>query len=117
MDLNNTQYVSPFPQHENISSLEWPSTTNPSLEGMIGAPGYVIPEKHGFPCFVKLKNSGDEVRVIAPISGSGFFDLLVLRRNGEMFQIGITECIAFENYVDYMFDQQDILTEREGSVL
>jgi len=47
--------------------------------------------------------------VIAPVFGSGFFDLLVLRRNGEMFQIGITECIALENYVDYMFEQQDIL--------
>jgi len=115
MDFNNTNTQYPFPQYENISSLVWGENpanpaTNPSLGEMIGAaPGYVIPEKNGFPCFVKLKNSGDEVRVIASVFGSGFFDLLVLRRNGEMFQIGITECIASENYVDYMFEQQDIL--------
>lgn len=66
-------------------------------------------EKKGFPRFVKLKNDGEKVRVITSIFGSGFFDLLVLRRNGEMFQIGITECVAFDDYVSYMFNQQDAL--------
>ena len=122
MDFNNTQYASSFPQHEFSNSLAWganPSATNPSLPSLetISEGGFrVTPEKKGFPCFVKLKNSGDKVRVITPVFGSGFFDLLVLKRNGEMFQIGITECIALEDYVDYMFDQQDILVDQEYNI-
>jgi len=92
------------------------TTTNPSLDELwmgVDPMIYNSPEKNGFPCFVKLKSDGEKVRVIAPVSGSGFFELLILRRNGEMFQIGITECVAFDDYVNYMFNQQDALVEEE----
>lgn len=98
-------------------------STNPLLEELgIGLDPiiYNSPEKNGFPRFVKLKSDGEKVRVIAPVSGSGFFELLVLRRNGEMFQIGITECVAFDDYVNYMFNRQDALIEEyyaEGPTL
>jgi hypothetical protein len=88
------------------------STTN-----LVWAPEYspislpnegVSPLESGFPRFVSLKNGGEKVRVISVVSGSGFYDFVILKRNGEMFQVGITECIAPSDYVQFMFDQRDI---------
>lgn len=111
--------------HRQASFSPWRenTTANPSLEDLetgLDPIAYNSPEKNGFPRFIKLKSDGEKVRVISPVSGSGFFELLVLRRNGEMFQIGITECVAFDDYVNYMFNQQDALIEEyyaEGPTL
>ena len=108
-------YIASHRQTDVRTSLD-NTTANPSLDGLWSGFNPIVynsPEKNGFPCFVKLKSDGEKVRVIAPISGSGFFELLVLRRNGEMFQIGITECVAFDDYVNYMFNQQDALVDED----
>jgi hypothetical protein len=87
------------------------SLSNPSLQELqYGSLDSFVPvSDNGLPSFVFIKNGGEKVRVIMMLSGSGYCDLVVLKRNGEMFQIGIAECIAPADYVDYMFDQRDLV--------
>lgn len=69
-----------------------------------------VPLDSGFPRFVVLKNNEEKVRVISVLTGTGYCEFVALRRNGEMFQVGIAECIAPEGYVEFMFSQRDVLT-------